>query len=263
MAKAFSTRIAVVLLSMALHAGTAAAQVQGEGEGDAWEPKFFSHELWNNVLKRHVKNGLVDYKGIAKDEDFQKYMHNLAHADPNRYWDKKDQLAFWINAYNACVVKLVIENGFPASIKSVKGFEDELRCKVERVNLTLNQIKDGILRKDRYLKKEPRALLMLANATKSGPKLCGEAFTDDNIARLLQVKSKAFLADTSKNKFDPRKKTAYLSILFKWYQKDFARKYGSLKDFLKKYAPKRYKKMLSGEYKVEYMDFDWSINSSN
>ncbi|NOZ86106.1 MAG: DUF547 domain-containing protein [Deltaproteobacteria bacterium] len=261
MKKTFPGKILMLFVLGAFLAPVTKAQVQGEGEGEAWEPKFFSHQLWDNVLKKHVKDGKVDYKAIAKDIDFQKYMHNLAHADPNRYWDKKDQLAFWINAYNACVVKLVIENGFPSSIRTVKGFEDELRCKVERVKLTLNQIKDGILRKDRYLKKEPRSLLMLSNGTKSGPKLCSEAFTDDNIARLLQEKSEAFLADKSKNKFDNRKKKAYLSMLFKWYDKDLAVKYGSLKNFLKKYAPRKYRKMLSGDYKIEYMDFDWSLNS--
>jgi len=253
--------LALLLGGVLLVTGPAVLAQEGEDEGDEWEPTLFSHQHWDNVLKRHVKNGKVDYRGIAADSDFEKYMHNLGHADPNRYWDKKDQIAFWINAFNACAVKLMIDSGYPGSIQSVKGFETELRCKIERVEVSLKDIRDGVLRRDRYIKKEPRTLLMIANATTSGPKLQSVAFNDANLAKLLQDESKAFLADGSKNKFDPKRKVVKLSILFKHYEEDFARKYGSFKSFLKKYAPKKYRKMLEGNYKIEYLDFDWSSNA--
>lgn len=64
-------------------------------------PHEFSHQAFDEVLKSHVKDGVVDYPAIAKDARFAAYLEQLDRVDPNALPTRRHKLAFWINAYNA------------------------------------------------------------------------------------------------------------------------------------------------------------------
>jgi len=72
-----------------------------------------SHQIFDELLKKHVnKAGVVNYKGFIEDKDkLEKYLDLLSDNAPDRQkWSKEQQLAYWINAYNAFTVKLIIDN---------------------------------------------------------------------------------------------------------------------------------------------------------
>ena len=67
---------------------------------DAAEIPIFDHAPFDRLLSAHVVNGQVDYDAFAAAPEFRAYLGTLAAFDPMTL-DRDEQLAFWINAYNA------------------------------------------------------------------------------------------------------------------------------------------------------------------
>ena len=115
-----------------------------------------SHRSWDVLLQRHVKeNGFVDYKGMQRDSvELNHYLTLLSAAQPNaQNWTRNEKMAFWINAYNAFTVKLIIDHYPVESIKDIKrGIPfvntvwDIKFIKIGGKTYDLNNIEHGILR---------------------------------------------------------------------------------------------------------------------
>jgi hypothetical protein len=85
----------------------------------AWARQTVDHSLYGELLESHVKHGLVDYSGFKKDEaQLDRYLSRLERVDPRKL-GRDEQMAFYINAYNAWTIKLIL-NHYPG-VKSIKG----------------------------------------------------------------------------------------------------------------------------------------------
>ena len=78
-------------------------------------------------------------------------------------------------------------------------------------------------------------------------------YTDKKIEMQLLRVEDDFLSDNTKNYFDDKDNTIYLSKIFKWYEDDFS---GSLTPLYKKIIKKKSYKI----DKIEYLDYDWGLN---
>jgi hypothetical protein len=107
------------------------------------------HTAWNLLLKRHVVASLVDYEGFQQDRaEMERYLASLQDVQPSQLSSREAQLAFWINAYNANVVKGVLDHHPIASVKEIKGFFDRIRYRVAGREL------DDWLEAERLVKQE-------------------------------------------------------------------------------------------------------------
>lgn len=219
-----------------------------------------AHEIWDGLVKEHVfKNGKVSYKGFIRDSvQLKNYLALLKNNHPNnKNWNRQEQLAYWINAYNAFTVKLIVDNYPQQSIKDIKkGIPfvntvwDIKFIKIEKATYDLNNIEHGIIR-NKF--DEPRIHFAVNCASISCPNLRNEAFTAERLEEQLVDQARQFLSDPTKNKISKDK--VELSKIFSWFKGDFKKK-GSLIDFLNKYAPVKIDKNAA----VEYLDYDWGLN---
>ncbi len=188
-----------------------------------------SHEIWNDLLKKHVDaKGFVDYAGFKKDQiELKKYLTLLENNAPGDKWSKDEKLAYWINAYNAFTIQLILDNT-QHKIKSIKDIGDKIKIPfvntpwdVKFINIggkkmDLNNIEHGIIRKDFN---EPRIHFALVCAAKSCPPLRNEAYIAAKLNQQLDDQGVDFLNDSYKNQVSA--KEAKLSNIFKWYGSDF------------------------------------------
>lgn len=218
---------------------------------DHYYPEKFNHNRWNTLLSKNVtKNGNVDYKAFKNNPlELQVYIDDLTHNLPTEDWDKNDKLAYWINAYNALTIDLIIRNYPTKSIKDIKDPWDQRLWKFGNKWQNLNDIEHKILRN----MNEPRIHFAIVCASVSCPKLQNEAFTALNIEAQLVKATNEFLNDTSKNKLSEDR--IQLSKLFKWFKKDFENS-GSLIDFLNLYTDIK----ISSKAKKSFMDYNWNLN---
>jgi len=213
--------------------------------------KTISHYTWNNLLKKHVsKEGNVNYKGFKEDiKIFETYLYELRNYMPKEHWTRKDKLAYWLNAYNAYTVKLIVDKYPIKSIKDIKDPWDYRFFKLGQKWYTLNDIEHKILRK----MGDPRIHFGINCASFSCPPLPNKAFTPQNVNQELEKLTIAFVNDPKRNSISASK--IEISKIFSWFSKDFKTN-GSLIDFLNTYS----KVTIQKNAKKSFMDYDWNLN---
>ncbi|WP_179004701.1 DUF547 domain-containing protein [Winogradskyella forsetii] len=211
----------------------------------------FDHSIFNALLKKHVsENGHVDYKGFKSDaKSLQNYIALLKTYQPKDSWSKEDKLAYWINAYNALTIDLILRNYPTKSIKDIKNPWDQRLWQFGDKWLNLNAIEHDILRN----MDEPRIHFAIVCASVSCPTLQNDAFIASNLEAQLTNATKEFLADSSKNEISQN--NLRLSKIFKWFKKDFEQN-GSLIDFLNQYTTVA----ISESAEKSYKDYNWDLN---
>lgn len=219
------------------------------------------HKLWDELLKAHVNSkGLVDYKGmIADSTKLNKYLDMLSVNVPDKdVWTKAAQLAYWINAYNAFTVQLIIRNYPEKSIKDLAGGIpfvntpwDLKFIHIGDKTYDLNNIEHGIIRKDFD---EERIHFAVVCAAMSCPPLRNEAYTADKLNDQLDDQARKFFNDPAKNGIT--KISAKISPILKWYGGDFKDKAPSLREYVNQYS----KVQIDPGVKIEFMDYNWDLN---
>ncbi|EGV43402.2 DUF547 domain-containing protein [Bizionia argentinensis JUB59] len=209
------------------------------------------HSDWTNFLKKHVsKEGAVNYISIkANDVELNNYLNQFIKISPKDSWSNNEILAYWINAYNAFTVKLIIDNYPLKSIKDIKNPWDQEFIPINGKYISLNYIEHEILRN----MNEPRIHFAIVCASTSCPKLQNEAFVSEKLDQQLTATTKEFLNDASKNNIEKDK--LELSKIFKWFSKDFKQN-SSLIDFLNSYS----EITIQSDAKTKYMDYSWELN---
>ncbi len=219
-----------------------------------------SHELWNDILINHVKDkGRVDYQGIINDKaKLEAYISLLESSHPNKKWSDDEQLAYWINAYNAFTVKLIVDNYPVKSIKDVKSgisfinsVWDIKFINIEGKKYDLANIEHGILRKSFD---EPRIHFAINCASISCPPLLPEAFAAETVNDQLEKATKQFINDEGHNTFKDGR--AELSKIFQWYKGDFTKKGRKLQEYIAPYLDQK----MSSDFSISYADYDWGLN---
>ncbi|WP_156860736.1 DUF547 domain-containing protein [Leptospira fainei] len=218
------------------------------------------HTVWDTLLKKHVRSGLVDYVAFKKDiASFDSYLKNLSSVTSAEYskFNESEKLTFLINAYNAFTVKLILDHFPVKSIKEIGSLlsspwkQEFFELLGERRNL--DWIEHGKLRKDF---KEPRIHIAINCASLGCPPLLNESFKSIYIKDQLNKISKAFLQDPSRNYYDSAQKTLYLCKIFDWFKEDFTRDGGSLIDFYNKNSGST----IPSGTSIKFKDYDWSLN---
>ena len=209
------------------------------------------HSAWNTLLQKYVsKEGLVNYKGLAKDQQkLNEYLQMLSKNKPTKDWSVQEQLAYYINSYNANTVKLILNNYPTKSIKDIDGAWTKDIVNIGDVKISLGGIENSILRK----MNEPRIHFAINCASVSCPKLLNEAFTASKINEQLDKVTKDFI---NSDKNDISKNSVKLSSIFDWYKKDFTLDGKTVLDYINKYSEV---KVASGTA-ISYKDYNWNLN---
>jgi len=252
-------------LSSALPAASSAQEPAG--------PFDHEHALWTEVLGERVRGDRFDYRGLVEDRGkLDRYLQVLHAVTPAELeaWKREQQMAFWINVYNAHVVHLVASNYPLESIKDLGGLFSPVWKKEfipmgafdpdgKGEKLSLDEVEHGILRK-RYPDARVHAAVNCASV--SCPPLRAEAFVGERLGEQLDQMVRAWLADPSRNRFEPEKGRARVSAVFKWFREDFERDGESLRQWMAKYAPPEAADWLRTAKKVDidHLDYDWSLN---
>jgi len=218
------------------------------------------HDRWDKILKQYVSpSGQVNYKGILENRDtLKQYLDLLSEFPPDaQTWTEEEQLTYWINAYNAFTVELILRYYPIKSIKEIGGSLPMINSawdikffKIGGVDFDLNTIEHEILRKEFD---EPRIHFAINCASVSCPILLNEAYTASKLEDQLQRQAIHFVNNPKKNQINNDK--ANLSKIFNWFENDFTRN-GTLIDFVNQYS----QTTISSNAKTAFMDYDWNLN---
>jgi len=220
-----------------------------------------SHAIFSQLLSKHVdEQGMVNYQGFVEDSaELKNYLDLLASNESSTSWSEKEQLAYWINAYNAFTIQLIVEHYPVESIKDIgsliqipfiNSVWDIDFIQIGTKKLSLNNIEHKILR-SRF--NEPRIHFAIVCASISCPKLRNEAYTATSLDMQLEEQAIDFINDTDRNKTENSK--IEISKIFKWFKGDFTEN-GNLIEFLNKYS----KTKIHPDAKISHLDYNWNLN---
>lgn len=259
--------------------------ILGSAESFAFD---HSHSLWSSLLRTHVSDGLVDYQSLQEEQELlNSYLESLDSVSSKdmETWSRDEQLAFWINAYNAFTVRVILDH-YPISTWTVKGLVvprnsiiqihgawKKLSWEVAGESLTLDQIEHTIIR-PRY--QEPRIHFSIVCASIGCPDLRREAFVALDLEQQLHEQTLAYLGDPDKGvRFDFEERRISVSRIFKWFTEDFA-VYGAANSefsqhsgkarivlgYLSPYFPDTHSQALlrSENLDFDYLSYDWTLN---
>lgn len=220
-----------------------------------------SHAIWDTLLRQHVDDlGLVDYHGMRTDShQLQQYLDLLRQNPPNdKTWSSEERMVYWINAYNAFTVELILDHYPTESIKDIKNgipfvnsVWDIKFIEIGGEKLDLNNIEHGILRSDFS---DPRIHFALVCASLSCPKLLNAAFTPDQLEQQLEQAARAFFNDPFRNKITGE--TICLSKILSWYWGDFKGQYTNRYELVDQYT----EGFLDRSRPIEFLEYNWSLN---
>jgi hypothetical protein len=214
------------------------------------------HSAWDSLLHKHVSGGEVAYSAWHADAGDRKalagYLRANEGADPKSIASRDGRMAFWINAYNACVVDRVLERHPLRSVMDMKGFFLAKQCTVAGAKRSLDGIEKGILREKPFA--DPRLHFALNCASKSCPPLLGRAWTGKGIDKRLHAVTKAFITSGGGARVEGG--TLHVSKLFQWYADDFKTVAPTTTAYVGRYLPEARDPALS----LAYDEYDWSLN---
>jgi hypothetical protein len=213
--------------------------------------EVFNHSVWNTLVQTNVSaTGEVNYEGFRQQRgQLREYIASLGAQMPEISWDKEDTLAYWMNAYNAMTVDLILRNLPLASIKDIDKPWNQRLWKLGSKWYNLDEIEHQILRK----MGDPRIHFGINCASFSCPPLLNEAFSSAKVDAQLELLAVNFVNDTRRNHIS--EDTIVISKIFDWFAKDFKQN-GSLIDFLNRYS----KTPINSKARKKYMQYDWNLN---
>jgi hypothetical protein len=251
-----------------------------------FEQNIFSNARFDKVVERFVnENGLVDYSSLREDSgDLEEYYRLIATYSPDSHSDlfptKDHKLAYWINAYNAAVIKTVLSYYPITSVLDVKqpavffflsdksGFFVFQRLTFGGKVTSLYYLENGVIRK-RF--DDPRIHFALNCAALGCPRLPRQSFSGEALDHQLENEARLFLAEERNFKIDHQEKTIYLSSIFQWYEEDFIGGYqnrfpghtASLLKYIALYLTPEKTAQLNkygDDYTVRFVPYDWRLN---
>jgi hypothetical protein len=261
----------VVLVCVA--AATPSAQ---ESAVDAARRKAF-----DQILDANVRDGLVYYRALKVDRaKLDGYVNQLANTQADKL-SREEQLAFWLNAYNALVLRTVVDHypiqgrfsGYPAkSIRQISGAFERLTHRVGGRTLTLDQIEQTILPGF----KDPRVYLALGRGAMGSGRLRSEAFNAAEIEKQLTEVAQECLSRTECVHIDRGANKMNVSSIFSWREKEFSSAYAdkapeafanrspierALMALLEpKLLTTEKEALAANTFQMAYIPFDWSLN---
>ena len=242
------------------------------------------HEPFDDLLDLYVRDGLVYYQALGADRGkLNRYVASLdtpdvAAAYPQ--WDQHERAAFWLNAYNAFVLKTVIDHypirgrapAYPSSsIRQIPGAFETLSHRAAGRSVTLDAIEKTVLQEFR----DPRLYLALGRGAIGSPRLRSEAFTGNRLEEQLRrvtaecpTRSECILVDATANRIS-------VTPAVGWHETEFVAAYATsdagfagrssieravLTLILPNLLATERNFLDKNEFRVTYSEFDWSLN---
>jgi hypothetical protein len=261
-------------LVLALTLASVAPQAQDKGV-DARTRNF------DQLLDLYVRDGYVYYRALRQDRRLlDAYVSGLAGASIESV-SRNEQLAFWLNAYNALVLQTVINHMPiaqrsreypPGSIRQIPGAFERLSHRVAGGSITLDRIEQVVL----PTFQDPRVYFALGRAAVGSGRLRSEAFTSSALERQLAEVASECAARAQCVSIDRGQNTMLVSSIFSWREKEFSAAYAdralsvfnarspierSVLAFVEPRLVTTEREFLAkNQFRVDFAPFDWSLN---
>lgn len=221
----------------------------------AWEA------LWTTILTRNVdEGGRIEFSELRRRHgDLDQVVDFIAKVDPaahpQRFPDRQSRLAFYINAYNALAMYGVVQADVPESLGGLRKFTF-FRLRTFPVGgkaVSLHGFENDVIRP----LGDERVHFALNCMVVSCPRLPRVAFSAKTLDRQFDAAAREFIGEDRNVRVDFGQREVWLSAIFDFYSEDFLARAPSLVAYANRYRAKP----IPSDFKVRFLDYDWTVNS--
>ena len=217
---------------------------------------------WAAVLDRFVDEyGRVDFEGIAQaPADLNSAVAYIAstspESNPSLFPSREARLAYYINAYNALAMFNVVDSGIPSSLAGLQKFRFfwVKKFTIGGRAMSLYALENDVIRPMR----DERVHFALNCMSVSCPRLPRRPFTTGNLDRELAAAAQLFFGEKRNLTVSSDVREVKVSEILKFYREDFLHASPDLITYINRH---REVKIPEG-YKVDFIDYDWTVNDS-
>jgi hypothetical protein len=225
------------------------------------------HQDWDSFLQSYVDTShpsgvnVVRYSQVSPQDrqaldGYIRYLESIEVSNLS----KDEQVAFWVNTYNAVTLDLILDNYPLESIRDIRRPWDTTLVRVEDEDLTLNDIEHRILRP---IWNDPRIHYVVNCASIGCPNLQNRAFTRDNWDEMFDQAAIQYINHPRGADFTGRQPV--FSSIYDWYEVDFGDSVPSVIAHMKQYAQGSTLDQLlafeAGGYGRVRYGYDWALNA--
>lgn len=233
----------------------------------------FSYDDWQSVLETYVDDiGFVDYRGLRANRGaLDRFVGQLRatgpDSTPDLFPESEDQLAYYINAYNALVFAGVLGLDPDADTvwgitKTGYGFFARMKVELDQQEMSLKKLEDDLVRAGFQ---DPRIHAALNCASAGCPRLPREPFLPETLDQQLDAAMKEFVGEERNCHVDTAAGTVTLSKIFDWFRQDFeefpqplGQGGGELIDYINRYRSAD--AQIPEDFKIKFANYDKSLN---
>ena len=190
------------------------------------------HRPFDELLDSNVRDGMVYYRALQSMRTrLDRYVASLDVAEATYAgWTRDRQIAFWLNAYNAFVLKTVVDrypirgrsDSYPASsIRQIPGAFDKLRHRAAGRSVTLDEIEKEILPQF----DDPRLYLALGRGAVGSGRLRSEAYSGPVLEKQLESVAADFLTHEQMIRIDRESDVISVTPILSWREAEFVEAY--------------------------------------
>lgn len=271
--------LAVAIIALPL-AGFASIEALFAPKAELWQrwtahdpsaTATIDHMAWSAFLARYVTTDAAGVNRVAYARvtaadraELRRYIERLSHVPISRY-RRPEQLAYWINLYNALTVQVVLDHYPVASIRDIDispglfadGPWGADLVTVEGQALSLNDIEHRILRP---IWRDPRIHYAVNCASVGCPNLARRAYTAGTLDTMLDAAARGYV--NSPRGVRIGEDGLIVSSLYVWFEDDFGGSEAAVIDHLRRYADAPLRTALRGRTEIDGHAYDWSLNDA-
>ena len=268
----------LVIVGLVATSVPTAAQLSGPSTVDGL------HRPFDEILDLYVRDGLVYYLALRNERArFDRYVQALGDvsAETVASWPRERQLAYWINAYNAFVLRTVIDSypirgksvDYPAnSIRQIPGAFERRTFRAGGRSLTLDAIERDVI----PTFNDARALLALSRGAAGGPRLKSEVFTPEKLDAQLETMQKELVTRRDLVFVDVSNERLSVNPLFSWREEAFSKTLAGRAPAIyekrspleravlalidQQLVPNEADFLRKNTFRMVFHDFDWKLN---
>ncbi|HEY9772460.1 MAG TPA: DUF547 domain-containing protein [Planktothrix sp.] len=224
-------------------------------------PITFHSKIYDGLLTKYVKDGLVDYAALKNSSELRDAVDELKHTSPDKLVAEDDQMAYWVNAYNLLVLKMIADR-YP--IRTINQIGNDYSGKMFVVGGRPYAVQDIYIGQifPRAKQSHETDIFLVSQGAIGYPPLQTHGFDKDNLATDAEAAAHAFINDPRNVLYDPDSKALKLSKFFQWTQDVYGGKWDTPFVMVDSYLDKKVDLRLEGLTQAYSLPFDWRLNDS-
>lgn len=231
--------------------------------------------VFNQVLDKYVVSSEVDFTGLCQDKRLDQYLVGVTQTNPDTILREDEQLAFWLNVYNAYTLKAICQK-YPVKNMAQLGFGpllvsaalgktvwDKPLVIVGGRKYSLKEVDHEVIR-GRF--KDPKIQFALYCGAISCPPLRNEVYVSARLQEQLIEQTNIFFNSSQWNTFDLESKKADLSPIMNWNAEYFGDNQKDILNYIANFLPEDVGTSLRNEsdkWTFKYNKYDLTINDAH